>query len=103
MSAPILTVTVDRAGSATAIRCSGEIDLSSAPDLDRAADRALDGAPARVELDLRGVQFIDSSGLACVLRTAERCRSSGAELVILPSDQVRRLVQLSGVELPLTG
>ncbi len=103
MSSPILTVTVDRSGSASAIRCTGEIDLSSAPDLDREADRALEGSPARIELDLRAVEFIDSSGLACVLRIAEHARSTGAEFVVLPSDQVRRLVQLSGVELPLAG
>ena len=103
MNAPILTVTVEPAEGAVTIRCSGEIDLSSAPDLDRAAGPAVEGQSGRVELDLRQVGFIDSSGLAAVLRVAERARAAGAELVVLPSEQVRRVVQLSGVELALRG
>jgi anti-sigma B factor antagonist len=103
MSAPILTVTVEPAERGIAIRCAGEIDLSSAPDLDRAAGSAVDDRPARVELDLRQVGFIDSSGLASVLRVSERARAAGADFVVRPSEQVRRVVQLSGVELALDG
>jgi anti-anti-sigma factor len=103
MSAPILTVTVEPAAGGVAIRCAGEIDLSSAPDLDGAAESAVDGNSTRVELDLRQVGFIDSSGLASVLRVSERAREAGAEFVVRPSEQVRRVVELSGVELALDG
>ena len=70
----------------------GELDLDSAPEVLSAA-AALDGST--LVIDLRGLTFIDSSGIAVLLRIRRgrpRCRIIGA------SPSVRHLFAIVGVE-----
>jgi anti-anti-sigma factor len=53
----------------------------------------------RVILDLRGLEFIDSSGLRMILRTWERARSEGFELeIVRGSEHVDKLVRTTGLD-----
>ncbi|MFC7550196.1 STAS domain-containing protein [Plantactinospora sp. GCM10030261] len=70
---------------------SGEVDLSTADSMVRAA--TLDGA-RRLTLDLRTVTFFDSAAVQAVVRLAERFPS---RLDVLPSRQVRRVLDISGL------
>ncbi|HET9600200.1 MAG TPA: STAS domain-containing protein, partial [Acidimicrobiales bacterium] len=45
----------------------GELDAYSAPTLDAAVTKVLDGGAARLVLDLSDVGFIDSSGLRSMI------------------------------------
>jgi stage II sporulation protein AA (anti-sigma F factor antagonist) len=47
--------------------------------LERSVERAL---PLRLELDFSGVTFMDSSGIALVLRTARRMQELGGSMRI---------------------
>ena len=74
------------------LQLSGELDLENATDVLRAA-AALDGST--LILDLRGLEFIDSSGIAVLLRIRRRnprCR------IVDASPAVRHLFTLVGVE-----
>ena len=52
---------------------SGEIDHHGAREIMMALDREIDIAlPNRLELDLSGVTFMDSSGIAVLLRAKRR-------------------------------
>jgi anti-sigma B factor antagonist len=92
-----LDVTVDaRPGSnVTTVAVAGELDLSTAPELERWLDRAqVDGRP--LVLDLRGVSFMDSSGLRVILAADARARSSGRRLVLVAGPVgVQRVFQLT--------
>lgn len=75
MSLPDLVVTVDRNQGRVTVLLAGELDVHGAPT----AHVALEDAAAtaeRVVLDLRALEFIDSSGLKLLLvwhrRLAER-------------------------------
>ncbi|HEV7203803.1 MAG TPA: STAS domain-containing protein [Jatrophihabitans sp.] len=72
----------------------GEIDIATAATLRRALAELLRKSPGRLILDLGGVDFIDSSGLAVLLEAA-----SGVEHIELvrPSLAVRRVIELSGL------
>jgi anti-anti-sigma factor len=73
----------------------GELDAFSAPELRSSIDQ-IDGGD--VELDLGGVSFIDSSGLATVVEAHQRLEATGRRLVIIRrSDVVQRLLDLSGL------
>lgn len=75
-------------------RLEGELDMATADDLSqllRAA--AADGGP--VLLDLSGISFMDSSGLRVLLEAAELIRGSGSLVIVHPSAQVRRLLEIS--------
>lgn len=74
---------------------SGELDAFSAPDLRKVVAAA---TSPEVALDLAGVTFIDSSGLAMIVESHQRLVASGRRLVITGrSAFVDRLLELSGV------
>lgn len=75
----------------------GELDLVSAPVLREAVESpALDAADALV-LDLRELQFIDSSGLRAILSAYERAQQRGQEFALTRgSQQVQRLLDIAG-------
>jgi anti-anti-sigma factor len=81
---------------------SGDVDLASAPILDRELRRAED-SESRVVLDLGEVTFMDSTGLRTVIFADQRLSGRGGSLRIihLPS-QVRRLFDLVGISSRLT-
>jgi anti-sigma B factor antagonist len=66
------------------VAVAGEIDVSTAPDLERALADA--GAEKRVVLDLSECQFIDSSGLRTLLGARSAAESAGGSLVLVVSD-----------------
>jgi anti-sigma B factor antagonist len=99
MSLPFeTTVDEDRA----VVSPSGDLDLSSAPALERAIDRVIGGADT-VTLDLRALRFIDSTGLRLVLTTDARLRELGGRLrVVRGPDAVHRVFELALLEERLT-
>ena len=65
------SVRTERHGDAAVVVPTGELDLATAPALEAALQSGFDGVAARVVLDLRELEFIDSSGLRTLL-TARR-------------------------------
>ena len=90
----------DRDGALLRITVSGELDLHTEGDLRAAFAAALaEGRPERTVLDLRGLQFLDSSGLRGVLICRDRARAAGCSfaLAVVPGP-VTRLLAVAGVE-----
>ncbi len=75
----------------------GELDLASAPLLQQEIESA--GADAgMIVLDLKELQFIDSTGLRIVLAANERSQERGQEFALTRgSQQVQRLLSITGV------
>jgi anti-sigma B factor antagonist len=85
-------------GSAGArLIATGELDLAGVPELDAALRWADETDVAELELDLRGVTFIDSSGIRCVLDACHRTQSRGAELRIRPGLETGVVFGLAGL------
>jgi hypothetical protein len=51
---------------------------------------------AVIRIDTRGVTFMDSSALSCLIETDQRCREQGTRFEIIPSAPVTRLFELAG-------
>lgn len=87
----------------TVIAVSGELDLMSSGELEEALEE-LDGSDhGSVVLDLREVEFMDSAGLAVVVRAHQRAESAGTSFgVASASPQVRRLLALTGMDERMT-
>lgn len=81
----------------------GEIDVSTAHELERAMLAASHGGAASVTLDLQGVTFIDSSGIQALIAGARRYQDTERDLAIVPSPSVLHVLELTGLEdhLPL--
>lgn len=83
-------------GGGARVSVSGELDLATANELELVLRGALHDA-SRVELDLRGLTFIDLIGLRVILDAARAARSSGRELHVLPAAaRVDQLFALTG-------
>ena len=78
-------------GDAVVVTVSGEVDMSTADAMFRAATK--DNAAAAT-LDLRAVTFFDSAAIHALIQLAERY---GPALEVHPSPQVLRVLEISGL------
>ncbi|GAA2622771.1 STAS domain-containing protein [Paractinoplanes durhamensis] len=88
---PNFSATTAVADGIATVTVTGEVDMSTADAMVRAATK--DAAPAAT-LDLRQVTFFDSAAIHAVLQLAEQL---GSGLTVLPSTQVRRVLEISGL------
>lgn len=86
------------------ISVRGELDLSTAPELEGPLEEALDSGEGSLLIDLSQCEFIDSTGIALIVRAWQRLDSgeNGRALVICSqNDQVRRVLEITGLELSI--
>lgn len=81
----------------------GELDMNTTPDLERKLDQALADSSASIMLDLSECEFIDSTGIALIVRAWKQLEGNGDEgesrLVLCSvNHQVQRLLKITGVE-----
>jgi anti-anti-sigma factor len=102
-------VEVQRRRHAMVVQPRGELDLATAQALRSTLDAAiaetlsggLDGMEngARLVLDLRGLSFIDSSGLHLLVAVDQRAQREGFQLTLLaPAAPIHRAIQLCGLD-----
>ena len=65
------------------IRLAGELDIASAPTLETELRQVENGAPATIVLDLRTLEFLDSTGLRIIIEADSRAREAGRRVVIV--------------------
>jgi anti-anti-sigma factor len=88
-------------GGIHALTVRGELDMNTAPELERKLEEALADSDARIMLDLSECEFIDSTGIALIVRAWQRLdgNGGGGRLVLCCiNHQVRRLLKITGVE-----
>lgn len=79
----------------------GELDLNSAPELEGMLDDALATERPAILIDLSDCEFIDSTGLALIVRAwqdVDSGNSNGQLVLCCPNSQVRRLLDITGLE-----
>ena len=81
------------------LELSGEIDHHSARNAMRELELAVDAAlPKKLVLDMTGVTFMDSSGIALILRAQQRMRLlDGSLLVCHVPEQAKRVLDAAGI------
>ena len=102
--APLAFTTALTSAGDALISLTGELDLSGAVPLEEEIDRlvAADGI-ARIVLDLRELEFMDSSGLRMVALTARRLDSEDRSLVLVRGrDAVQRVFAITRMDEHLT-
>ena len=87
---------VEQTGPRARIAVRGEVDIASCPDLDgTVAGLVRDGVDV-LEIDLSGVTFMGSSGLASLLRAQRLAVEGGGGVRLLrPSQVVRDLLEMT--------
>ncbi len=91
-----------RRGDAVVVAAAGEIDLATI-DAVREELTAARTEAARVVLDLREVEFLDSCGLRLIVEADRDAEKEGWTFVVVrPRDQVQRLLDVAGLSARLT-
>jgi anti-sigma B factor antagonist len=81
------------------VRLAGRLDMGSADLLKRRVASLVGEGHTRVAVDLRGVEFIDSSGLGALISGLKSTRSAGGDLrIAAPNEQTRMVLSLTGME-----
>jgi anti-sigma B factor antagonist len=87
----------DLESGARDIQVEGELDLAVAGQLDEVLGKACEQCE-RVLVGLERCAFIDSSGIAVILRAHNRMQGDGNRLVVYaPTDQVLRVLSMTGL------
>ena len=81
------------------ISLSGELGHHEAIRLmGRIQELVEDHLPVRTLLDLSGLEFMDSSGIAVVVQTARRCKACGGQLQVINTPaQARKVLTCAGI------
>jgi anti-anti-sigma factor len=74
----------------------GELDLSVATELEAALDRL--ERDATVVIDFQECDFIDSTGIAVIIKAYQRFEEGGGRIAVYgASDQVHRILAITGL------
>jgi len=77
----------------------GELDIATSGTLHEELNDLLDAAPQRVEVDLSGVVFMDSSALSVLVGAHERARKQHQHLALVrPSPACRKVLGITGLD-----
>jgi anti-sigma B factor antagonist len=91
-----------REGSALVVAPEGELDMATVGDLRAELEGDLDGVSTLV-LDLRGLGFLDTSGLQLVFEQQKRAEDGDYSLVLVRGPHnVQRLFDIAGMNDRLT-
>ena len=91
-----LSLETSVAGGAAVVALSGELDLAGAAVLERELERLEDDSPGAIVLDLRRVEFMDSSGLRLIAVAMQRAQAGRRRFALVPGrDQVMRVFDIT--------
>jgi anti-anti-sigma factor len=89
----------ERQGSLCLVRVHGEIDLSNAQEVSAEIGVVMGQDACRLVVDLSDITYLDSAGVALLLRLAERLRARRRQLhlVVPRGSPVRRVLDFTGL------
>jgi anti-sigma B factor antagonist len=91
-------------GGVRLIEIHGELDLSTALQLEEPLEDAVREPDGAVLIDLADCQFIDSTGIALIVRAWQRVDGAagnggkGGLVLCCQNEQVRRVLEVTGLE-----
>lgn len=93
-------VDTHRDGATEVVVVRGEVDIATAPLLRAVLDSVVGRRPARVEVDLAGVSFLDAYALTTLAAVRRRLATRRAVLALRdPSPAASRVLQLTRSDL----
>jgi len=98
MQQDLLTVEIIPGDGRVTLRLTGEIDLSTARLVREAALYAMHSHSPRLDIDMSGVAFMDSSGLEALLASRRRAELNGGHLRLIGlTHAVTRVIEVTGL------
>lgn len=95
----LAVVDLDLGGEAAGVAVRGEVELATAAALTEALDEAIRTSEGPFVVDLSDVAFLDSSGIACLMRARALLGRDERTLgLICPPGSARRALEITGVD-----
>ena len=92
----------DRGNGLVHLALRGELDLSTVSKVQEKLQQAEARSPATLVLDLSHLNFLDSTGLRCVVGADERARSEGRRFVVVKGPEaVQRVFEITRLNEPI--
>jgi anti-anti-sigma factor len=96
---PSLDLTTEQHPGQTRVVLVGELDIANAEGLEKALAAVEHNLSGTLVLDLRRLEFIDSTGLRALIAADERARSAGRRLtVVRAQNAVARLLEVTQLD-----
>jgi anti-sigma B factor antagonist len=95
-----LSADLERRGDAAIVRLEGELDIATEASAATELERAMDGAGTLIA-DLRGLKFLDSTGVRVLIAADLRAREHGVRFgVVVARDDgmVPRLLEMTRLQ-----
>lgn len=97
------TVRSEQRGGAMVVLPSGEIDLNASPVLRQELKRISTARPQRLIVNLAGVPYMDSSGVATLVEAMQMARKNSTRLVLCGmQDKVRSIFEIARLDTVFT-
>ncbi len=80
------------------VAVEGELDMNTAAALERELEGPLNAAQTPLLIDLSRCEFIDSTGIALLVRSWQAFEDSGNFALCGIGDQVKRVLDITGLE-----
>ena len=94
-----LEVTTEQHPGQTRVVLVGELDIATTQELENELTAIEADSPGVLVLDMRRVEFVDSTGLRALIAADERARSEGRRLAIVQGpNAVERLLSVTQLD-----
>lgn len=94
----MLEIAVSETGGVRLLRLRGELDMAGVDQLERLLTPNQTPEGATFVIDMRGLSFIDSSGLRALIMADERVRDEGGRFIVVRGpDRVNEILEMTGV------
>ncbi|MEM9083343.1 MAG: STAS domain-containing protein [Planctomycetota bacterium] len=94
-----MQIETETTSDATIINPSGDVDLSVSRELQAAVKKVMEEKPQRVIVNLAGVPYMDSSGVATLVEAMQIARKQETRLVLCGmQDKVRSIFEIARLD-----
>lgn len=94
-----LTLRSQLDGGWNVVSVTGELDVYNSPKLRDELSTLIDSGSSKVIIDMRGVEFMDSSGLGVLVSALRRLRDGGGILRLVGTQpSLKRVLAITGLD-----
>jgi anti-anti-sigma factor len=95
-------IRIEQPGETAHIVFEGELDIATSPGAEAELKRVEADGASLIVLDLRGLTFMDSTGLRLLVAADARARDAGHRLAIVKGPEaVHRVLEITGLDAKL--
>ena len=94
-----MSIRMKTRGDITICAIEGEVDINSSPEIRKSFDKILSKEMPKIVINLVGVTYVDSSGLATLVEILKRMKSYGGKMKLTNvSPKIKSLFEITKLD-----